>query len=80
MRSLALACAIKGGKEIAVIGHTDCQVGKTTTMELIERLSAEAIEITKIPAIEFTVLIYELERDAIGRSGRTCADIMAELK
>ena len=23
MRSLALACAIKGGKEIAVIGHTD---------------------------------------------------------
>ena len=38
MRSLALACAVKGGKEIAIIGHTDCQVGKTTTMELIERL------------------------------------------
>jgi 4-oxalocrotonate tautomerase family enzyme len=51
-----------------------------TKRALIERLSAEAIEITKIPAIEFTVLIYELERDAIGRSGRTCADIMAELK
>ena len=40
MRSLAMACAIKGGKEIAIIGHTDCQVGKTTTMELIERLRA----------------------------------------
>jgi carbonic anhydrase len=29
MRSLALACAVKGAKEIAVIGHTDCQVAKT---------------------------------------------------
>ena len=25
MRSLALACAVKGGREIAIIGHTDCQ-------------------------------------------------------
>ena len=31
MRSLALACAVKGGREIAIIGHTDCQVCKTTT-------------------------------------------------
>jgi len=45
---------------------------------LIERLTAEAIEITKIPAAEFTVLIHELERESIGRGGRTCADIMAE--
>ncbi len=51
-----------------------------TKRALIERLTADAIEITKIPAIEFTVLIHELERDAIGRGGRTCADIMAELK
>jgi len=49
MRSLALACAIKGGKEIAVIGHTDCQVGKTTTMELIERLSAVGVERHLLP-------------------------------
>src|SRR5512140_3843024 len=40
MRSLSLACAIKGGKEIAIIGHTDCQVCKTTTMELLERFAA----------------------------------------
>src|SRR4051812_36575154 len=33
MRSLALACAIKGAKEIAIIGHTDCLVGKTTTLD-----------------------------------------------
>src|SRR5262245_14932605 len=30
MRTLALACAIKGGREIAIIGHTDCKVGKTS--------------------------------------------------
>src|SRR6266487_824731 len=36
MRSLALACAVKGGREIAVIGHTDCQVCKTTVMKLTE--------------------------------------------
>src|ERR1044071_1569692 len=33
MRSLALACAIKGGKEIAIIGHTDCRV-RQTSMEI----------------------------------------------
>lgn len=50
MRSLALACAVKGGREIAVIGHTDCQVGKTTTMELLERLRALGIERQNLPA------------------------------
>jgi carbonic anhydrase len=49
MRSLALACAIKGGKEIAIIGHTDCLVGKTTTMELIERLSALGVQRHLLP-------------------------------
>jgi carbonic anhydrase len=49
MRSLALACAIKGGKEIAVIGHTDCQVGKTTATELIERFRALGIERNLLP-------------------------------
>src|SRR3982750_4633930 len=33
MRSLALACAVKGAKEIAIIGHTDCLVGKTPTLQ-----------------------------------------------
>jgi carbonic anhydrase len=49
MRSLALACAIKGGKEIVVIGHTDCLVGKTTTMQLIDKLRALGIDRTLIP-------------------------------
>ena len=49
MRSLALACAIKGGKEIAIIGHTDCQVGKTTTTQLLERLRELGIERHLLP-------------------------------
>jgi carbonic anhydrase len=50
MRSLALACAVKGGKEIAIIGHTDCLVGKTTTMELIDRFRALGVERHLLPA------------------------------
>src|SRR5678815_5617966 len=49
MRSLALACAVKGGKEIAIIGHTDCQVGKTTTMEIIDRLAAMGVPRSILP-------------------------------
>ncbi len=50
MRSLALACVVKGGKEIAIIGHTDCQVGKTATTELIDRFRALGIERHLLPA------------------------------
>jgi carbonic anhydrase len=50
MRSLALACVVKGGKEIAVIGHTDCQVGKTTTTELIDRFQALGVARHLLPA------------------------------
>ena len=49
MRSLALACAVKGGKEIAIIGHTDCQVAKTTTMQLLERFKELGIDRSKLP-------------------------------
>jgi len=37
MRSLALACAIKGGRDIAVIGHTDCRVGQGSISALIDK-------------------------------------------
>jgi carbonic anhydrase len=50
MRSLALACVIKGGKEIAIIGHTDCQVGKTTTTDLIDRFHALGVARHLLPA------------------------------
>jgi carbonic anhydrase len=49
MRSLSLACAIKGGKEIVIIGHTDCLVGKTGTMELIDRLAVMGVPRGMLP-------------------------------
>ena len=49
MRSLALACAIKGGKEIAIIGHTDCQVCKTSTMKLTDAFKALGVERGGLP-------------------------------
>lgn len=44
MRSLALACAVKGAREITIIGHSDCQVCKTSTMMLLERFKNLGIE------------------------------------
>ena len=49
MRSLALACAVKGGKEIAVIGHTDCLVCKTTMLSLTERFRQFGVERSQLP-------------------------------
>jgi carbonic anhydrase len=49
MRSLALACTVKGAKEIAVIGHTDCRVRQVTVMELVARFEAMGIERARLP-------------------------------
>ncbi len=49
MRSLALACAIKGGKEIAVIGHSDCLVCKTTMLRLTDAFKVLGIERQQLP-------------------------------
>src|SRR5881398_2113090 len=49
MRSLALACAIKGGREIVILGHTDCKVGQTSVMQLTERLRALGIDRARLP-------------------------------
>jgi carbonic anhydrase len=49
MRSLALACAVKGGREIAIIGHTDCQVAKTTTMVLLDELKSLGVDRSRLP-------------------------------
>lgn len=49
MRSLALACAVKSAEEICVIGHTDCQVCKTTTMQLLERLKDMGVQRQLLP-------------------------------
>jgi carbonic anhydrase len=49
MRSLALACAVKGGREIAIIGHTDCQVCRTSIAELTERFKDLGIDQNQLP-------------------------------
>ena len=49
MRSLALACAVKGGQEIAIIGHTDCQICRTTTMQLLDLLKTAGVERAGLP-------------------------------
>jgi carbonic anhydrase len=49
MRTLALACAVKGGKEIAIIGHTDCQVCKTTAMQLLDKFKELGVDRYQLP-------------------------------
>jgi carbonic anhydrase len=49
LRSLALACAVKGGKEIAIIGHTDCGVRKTSVAELTSRFAAMGVPRQNLP-------------------------------
>ncbi len=48
-RTLALACAVKGGREIAIIGHTDCQVRKTNAVQLLDRFRELGIERHLLP-------------------------------
>ncbi len=49
MRSLALACAVKGAREIAVIGHNDCMVCKTSAAKLTDAFRAFGIERSALP-------------------------------
>src|SRR5271170_7338509 len=48
-RSLALACAVKSGREIAIIGHTDCQVCRTTTSALLDELKSLGVDRSRLP-------------------------------
>ncbi|MGI8603634.1 MAG: carbonic anhydrase [Verrucomicrobiales bacterium] len=49
MRSIALACAVKGGKEIAILGHTDCLVCKTNVMQLTDRFRELGVDRGRLP-------------------------------
>jgi carbonic anhydrase len=49
MRSLALACAVKGAKEIVIVGHTDCRVRQTSTLALIEAFRGFGVERGQLP-------------------------------
>jgi len=48
-RTLALACAVKGGKEIAIIGHTDCKVRQTSVLQLTDRFRDLGIKREQLP-------------------------------
>ena len=49
MRSLSMACAVKGGKEITIIGHTDCLVCKTPATKLLDRFKEIGVERHLLP-------------------------------
>ena len=49
LRSLSLACAVKEAEEVCIIGHTDCQVCKTTAIQLLDRLKKLGIERHVLP-------------------------------
>ena len=49
LRSLALACAVKGAREIVILGHSDCLVGRTTTLQLLDRLAALGVDRQQLP-------------------------------
>ncbi|HEY2344096.1 MAG TPA: carbonic anhydrase, partial [Chthoniobacteraceae bacterium] len=67
-RSLALACAVKGGREIAIIGHTDCGVRKTGVAELTDRFRELGVPRDKLPhdLVEFFG-IFASERQNVMR-------------
>jgi carbonic anhydrase len=49
MRSLALACAVKHGREIAVIGHSDCRIRSSSINDLIDLFKAQGISRAQLP-------------------------------
>lgn len=69
MRSLALACAVKGGREIAIIGHTDCLVRHTSQAALIQRFQSLGVTRQQMPEdiVEFFGT-FTSERDNVVKS------------
>jgi carbonic anhydrase len=67
MRTLALACAVKGGKEIAVIGHTDCRVRQVSVSQLLDMFRALGIDRHRLPdnLIEFFGLFASERQNVI---------------
>ena len=49
VRSLAMAIYLKGAKELAVIGHTDCRMTKIDVNGLLDRMNAHGISRGALP-------------------------------
>jgi len=54
VRSLALACFLKGAREIAVIGHTDCKLAQFGMTALLDRMQAAGISRGALPIPNLT--------------------------
>lgn len=52
------------------------QTTKAQRKQLVERLTNEAVEIMKLPAQKFTILINELPVDSIGVGGHTLENLL----
>ena len=69
----------QGGCSMPVITISMAPTNAEVKKELIERVTAEAIAVTGVPAIEFTTFIEEYPYDNIGRAGMTMVDYRASL-
>lgn len=49
MRSLAVGATIKGAREVVIVGHTDCLMGKITMTQVLERLAAAGVPRAALP-------------------------------
>lgn len=49
VRMIALACAIKKAREVMVIGHTDCKVGKTSVVDLLDNFAKLGVQRSALP-------------------------------
>jgi carbonic anhydrase len=49
VRSLAMAIYLKGAKEVAIIGHTDCQMAKIDINKLLDRMAANGVSRGAVP-------------------------------
>lgn len=63
-----------------VINYQGSNLSKEKKKELIEKLTATAVEITQIPPHFFTVVIQELSEDNLGVSGETVSAITARMQ
>lgn len=61
-----------------IIELTLGKVSKEQKKALIHSLTATAVEVTQIPQEAFTVLLHELEDDAIGVAGVSLEQLKAE--
>ena len=71
VRSLALACAVHGGKEIAILGHTSCRFFPAAQINLSDRLRALGLDVNG-PAGKLDELLRSLisERDNVASAVR----------